>query len=138
MPSEYDYIEQIGTTYETSDKSHVRKLNNYFHQQQVLTVFDLIKKMQPNDYNRVIDLGCSDGGWLDDFKFMKFGNGIGIGISSDRVEKAKKRGYSETYATNADPATISTQEWEQIGILHLFLQKFYFPLQIIYLKNLMI
>ncbi len=101
MPSEYDYIEQIGTTYETSDKSHVRKLNNYFHQQQVLTVFDLIKKMQPNDYNRVIDLGCSDGGWLDDFKFMKFGNVIGIDISSDRVEKAKKRGYSETYATNA-------------------------------------
>lgn len=101
VPTEYDYIQQIGTTYETSQKPHVKKLNNYFHQQQTKTVFDLIQKMQLDDYNRVIDLGCSDGGWLNDYKAMKFCNVVGIDISSERAEKAKKRGYSETFVTNA-------------------------------------
>lgn len=101
MPTEYDYIEKIGTTYESSNNPEVKKINDYFHKKQVKVVSNLIKKLQLKDYSKVVDLGCSDGGWLDDYKAMKFLKVVGIDISSERAQKAKKRGYSETYVNNA-------------------------------------
>jgi len=100
MGTEYDFIEKIGGTYETAEPE-VKKINCYFHGRQVKTVLDLLKKMKLNNYERIIDLGCSDGGWFEDYQKMKFQKIIGIDISSERAEKAKKRGYFETFATNS-------------------------------------
>ncbi len=101
MKNEYDYIERIGNTYESYNDSATRKINYFFHKQQVKTVVDLLKKMKLQEFERVIDLGCSDGGWLEDYKLMSFRNIIGIDISKERTEKAKSRGYSEVFDTNA-------------------------------------
>ncbi len=100
MPTEYDNIDRIGGTYETAEPE-VKKINHYFHGRQVKTVFDLVKKMKLQNFDRIIDLGCSDDGWLDDYKKMEFQKIVGIDISSERADKAKKRGFFETFATNA-------------------------------------
>ncbi len=101
MGTEYDFIARIGGTYETA-KPEVKKINYYFHGRQVKTVFDLLKKMKLKNYERIIDLGCSDGGWFEDYKKMEFQKIVGIDISTERAEKAKKRGYFETFATNSN------------------------------------
>jgi len=43
MPTEYDFIERIGGTYETAEPDSL-KINYYFHGRQVKTVSDLLKK----------------------------------------------------------------------------------------------
>lgn len=101
MSSEYDYIDVIGNTFETSQYSSRRKIGLFHHKKQVMVVSELLKKMNNSNYDRIIDLGCSNGGWYNDYKKMEFKKIIGIDISQERANEAKKRGYSETYVCNS-------------------------------------
>ena len=63
---------------------------------------DRIKITSSDSYEkRLIDLGCSEGGWLHDYKQMTFKKIIGIDISKERSSIAKKRGYDKTHVCNA-------------------------------------
>ncbi len=101
MNSEYNNIDVIGSTFETASNPYTKKIRTFYHKQQVKTVNDLIKKMVLKDFGRIIDLGCSDGGWYDDYKNMSFKKIIGVDISEERLLKAKQRGYNETHVCNA-------------------------------------
>lgn len=101
MPTEYDYIDVIGTTHEISRNYADKKMNAYYHKQEVKTVQKLLKKMNLQNYGNVVDLGSSIGTWYNDYKKLNFQKIIGIDISSERAEEAKKRGYDEVYVCNA-------------------------------------
>ena len=101
MPTEYDNIDIIGTTHDISRNFVDEMMNKYYHKQEVLTVQELLSKMNLNNFNSVIDLGCSVGTWFDNFKKFGFQKIIGIDISKERADKAKARGYNETYICNA-------------------------------------
>jgi len=101
MPTEYDYIDKIGNTYETASDPSAQKIKNYYHKKQVQTVNDLLKKMKFKNFKRIIDLGCSTGGWFNHYKSLSFKDIIGIDISDERAYEAKQRGYHETYVCNA-------------------------------------
>jgi len=101
MPTEYDNIDIIGTTHEISKDNTEKRLNAYYHKQEVKTLKNILKKMNVNDFESVIDLGCSIGTWYKDFKNYGFKKIIGIDISKERAEIAKKRGYNEVHVCNA-------------------------------------
>jgi len=101
MPTEYDYIDIIGTTHETYNNQTEKKLKNYYHKQEVGTVSNLLKKMKLNNYESVLDLGTSIGTWYTDYRNFGFKKIIGIDISKERAEIAKKRGYDEIHVCNA-------------------------------------
>lgn len=101
MPTEYDFIDIIGNTYESSSIEGTQKIGFFHHKKQVDTVSLMLKKMNFSNYDKVIDLGCSNGGWFDDYKKMNFRKIIGIDISKERVNQAKIRGCDETYVCNA-------------------------------------
>lgn len=101
MPTEYDNINIIGTTHETS-KDHTEKLmNEYYHKQEVKVVTNLLKKMKLDNFENVIDLGSSIGTWYHDFRNFGFKKVIGVDISEERAKIAKKRGYDEVHICNA-------------------------------------
>lgn len=101
MPTEYDYIDVIGTTHETSKDSTEKKMNAYYHRQEVHTVKELLEKMKLSDYREIVDLGSSVGTWYHDYKRLDFKKVIGIDISKERAIEAKKRGYDEVHICNA-------------------------------------
>jgi len=101
MPTEYDNIDIIGTTHETSKDSTEKLMNEYYHKQEVKVVTNLLKKMKLDDHENVIDLGSSIGTWYHDFKNLGFKKVIGIDISEERANIAKKRGYDEVHICNA-------------------------------------
>lgn len=101
MPTEYDNIDVIGTTHEISRDDTDRKMNDYYHKQELSTVKDLLKRMKFSEYSQLIDLGCSIGTWYDDYRNMGFKRIIGIDISEERLKIAKKRGYDEVHCCNA-------------------------------------
>ncbi len=101
MVSEYNNIDVIGSTFETASNAATKKIRSFYHNQQVKTVNYIIKKMGLKDFGRIIDLGCANGGWYDDYKNMLFKKIIGIDISEERANKAKQRGYNETHVCNA-------------------------------------
>src|SRR5690348_9948385 len=101
MPNEYDYIDIIGTTHETSKNSTEKRMNAYYHKQEVKTVQKLLQKMNLTNYESVIDLGCSIGTWYQSYKKFGFKKIVGIDISQERAMEAKKRGYDEIHVCNA-------------------------------------
>ncbi len=101
MPTEYDNVDVIGTTHESSRNNTEVKMNNYYHVQELSTVNDLLKRMKFSQYDQLIDLGCSIGTWYNDYKNMGFKHIIGIDISKERLQIAKKRGYDEVHCCNA-------------------------------------
>jgi len=101
MPTEYDNIDIIGTTYEASKDSTEEKMNAYYHKQEVSTVAKLVQKMKLSEFENVVDLGTSIGGWYQDYKKFGFKRIIGIDISEERINIAKKRGYDEVHVCNA-------------------------------------
>lgn len=101
MDTEYDHIESIGSTYELGRNITEKKLGLFFHQQQTKTVSKILTNMDLKNYDRVIDLGCSNGGWFKDYQNLGFKKIIGIDVSEDRIKQAKERGFHETYVTNA-------------------------------------
>ena len=101
MPTEYDNIDVIGTTHESSKNSTEEKMNSYYHKQEVTTVTDILKIMKLSEFQEIIDLGCSIGTWYKDFKKLGFKRIIGIDISRERANTAKKRGYDEVHVCNA-------------------------------------
>ena len=101
MPTEYDNIDVIGTTHESSKNSTEEKMNSYYHKQEVSTVKELLQKLHSGNFESIIDLGCSVGTWYADFKNFGFKEIIGIDISKERAEIAKKRGYNEVHVCNA-------------------------------------
>ncbi len=101
MPTEYDNIDVIGTTHESSKNSTEEKMNSYYHKQEVSTIKELLQKLHSGNFESVIDLGCSVGTWYADFKNFGFKEIIGIDISEQRAEIAKKKGYSEVHVCNA-------------------------------------
>jgi len=101
MPTEYDNIDVIGTTHESSKNSTEEKMNSYYHKQEVRTVKELLQKLHSRNVESLIDLGCSVGTWYADFKNLGFKEIIGIDISEQRAEIAKKRGYNEVHVCNA-------------------------------------
>jgi len=92
MPTEYDNIDVIGTTHESSKNSTEEKMNSYYHKQEVSTVKELLQKLYSGNFESIIDLGCSVGTWYKDFKNFSFKDVIGIDISEQRAEIAKKKG----------------------------------------------
>lgn len=101
MPTEYNYIEDIGSTYESGRTLTEKRIGLFHHQEQVKTVLEIIRYMNLRP-TRLIDLGCSTGGWFKDFKKVEGLTAIiGIDISKDRLLEAKQRGYTETHCTNA-------------------------------------
>ncbi len=100
VKSEYDYIDIIGGTSETYKTETERLLNQYAHKKEVELAIKLINSMQANK-EHLLDLGCSIGSWLKDYQVMGFKNIIGVDISSERIEIASKRGYTETHVCNA-------------------------------------
>jgi len=101
MPTEYDNIDVIGRTHESSKNSTEEKMNSYYHKQEVNTVTELLQKLHFRNFESVVDLGCSVGTWYADFKNFGFKKIIGIDISEQRAEIAEKRGYSEIHVCNA-------------------------------------
>ncbi len=99
--TEYDNIDIIGRTHETYKDKTEKRLLQYYHKQEVNTVSYLLKKMNLQDFNQVIDLGTSIGVWYNDYKKFNFKKVIGIDISSERANEAKKRGYDEVHVCNA-------------------------------------
>jgi len=91
MPTEYDNVDVIGTTHESSRNNTEIKMNNYYHMQELATVNDLLKRIKFSQYDQLIDLGCSIGTWYNDYKNMGFKRIIGIDISKERLQIAKKR-----------------------------------------------
>ena len=101
MPTEYDNIDVIGTTHEISKDNTEGKMNDYYHRQELSTVKELLKRIKFFQYDQLIDLGCSIGTWFNDYKNMGFKRIIGIDISEERLQIAKKRGYDEVHCCNA-------------------------------------
>ncbi len=99
--TEYDNIDIIGITHETYKDIHEKQLLQYYHKQEVNSVLNLIKKMNLQDFEQVIDLGTSIGVWYNDYKKFNFQRVIGVDISSKRANEAKKRGYDEVHVCNA-------------------------------------
>jgi len=99
--TEYDNIDIIGRTHETYKDSAEKLILDYYHKQEVGTVSYLLKKMKLRDFSQVVDLGTSIGVWYNDYKNLNFNKVIGIDISSERAEKAKKRGFDEVHVCNA-------------------------------------
>lgn len=101
MSTEYDNIDVIGTTHEISRNETDRKMNGYYHKQELASVIELLEQMKLENFEQVIDLGCSIGTWYGDYRRLGFKHIIGIDISEERLEIAKKRGYDETHCCNA-------------------------------------
>ena len=101
MPTEYDNIDVIGTTHESSKNSTEEKMNSYYHKQEVSSVKELLAGLEYKDFESLVDLGCSVGTWYKDFKNFGFKEIIGIDISEERAEIARKRGYNEVHVCNA-------------------------------------
>ena len=99
--TEYDNINVIGITHETYKDSAEKLILDYYHKQEVGTISYLLKKMNLQDFEKVVDLGTSIGVWYDDYKNLTFRKVIGIDISSERAKEAKKRGYDEVHVCNA-------------------------------------
>jgi len=99
--TEYDNIDIIGITHETYKDKTEKQLLQYYHKQEVNTVSYLLKKMNLQDFEQVIDLGTSIGVWYNDYKKFTFKKVIGVDISSKRANEAKKRGYDEVHVCNA-------------------------------------
>jgi len=99
--TEYDNIDVIGITHETYKDKTEKQLLQYYQKQEVNTVSYLLKKMNLQDFEQVIDLGTSVGVWYNDFKKLTFKKVIGVDISSKRANEAKKRGYDEVHVCNA-------------------------------------
>ena len=60
-----------------------------------------ISYKEGNNYESVLDLGTSIGTWYTDYRNFGFKKIIGIDISKERAEIAKKRGYDEVHVCNA-------------------------------------
>ncbi len=101
MPTEYDNIDVIGTTHEISSFDVDKIMNSYYHNREVSVVSELLSKLRLNNFNNLVDLGCSIGTWYNDFKIFGFEKITGIDISKERGLKAKKRGYDEIHICNA-------------------------------------
>ena len=114
MPTEYDYIDIIGTTHEIAKNFADEKMNEYYHKQEVRMVQKLVQKMNLTNYENVIDLGCSIGTWYPDYKKLGFKRIVGIDISEERANEAKKRGYDEVHICNASKLPFENESVEII------------------------
>lgn len=101
MTTEYDNIDNIGTTHEFFRDNAEKRMKEYYHKQEVSTVKKLLKKLEIYKCESMIDLGCSVGTWYNDFRKMKFQKIIGIDISEERARTAKNKGYDEIHVCNA-------------------------------------
>ncbi len=101
MSTEYDNIDRIGGTYLDYRNETERLLEIYTHKQYVKCVERLLKLTNMTNRQRVVDLGCSYGAWLEDLKQMGFKEIVGVDISQSRLDQAKER-YNETYCCNAN------------------------------------
>lgn len=95
--TEYSYVDIIGGTFLDVKSNTEKFLEQYYHKSEVKTVCKLLDGYK---LHTVVDLGCSIGAWYHDFKKMGFQKIIGVDISKERLEYAKKR-YDETYCCNA-------------------------------------
>jgi len=114
VQTENDYKDIIGTTFETYDNITEQRVMQYHHKQELVTVKGLMEKMNISNFDQIIDLGCSDGSWYNDFKSMGFKKLIGIELSTERAEKARKRGYDEVFNCNAKKTPITSDSTEFI------------------------
>jgi len=100
MATEYNYIDIIGGTPPKEMVGITKKMWTYTHIQDVKTLQKILKEMNFQDYEELIDLGCSIGRWYQDYKKLGFKKIIGIDISKERANEAKKRGYDEVHVCN--------------------------------------
>lgn len=63
MATEYDYIDIIGGTPPKEMVGITKKMWTYTHIQDVKTLQKILKEMNFQDYEELIDLGCSIGRW---------------------------------------------------------------------------
>jgi len=101
VPTEYDYIDIIGSNHENFRNLTEKKINAYYHLQELKTLKNLLLKINFNDYDNVIDLGTSYGAWCSDYKQLGFRTVTGIEISPERAKIAEKRGYDKVHVCNA-------------------------------------
>src|SRR3972149_5529240 len=99
--TEYDNIDIIGETCEHFKNNTEKILLEYYQKQDEHIVAQLLEKMKLKNFEQVIDLGCSIGVWHDFYRQQKFKKIIGIDISKERAEIAKKRGFNEIHICNA-------------------------------------
>lgn len=99
--TEYDNIDIIGETCEHFKNNTEKILLKYYQTQDEHTVSQLFEKMKLKNFEQVIDLGCSIGVWYNFYRQQKFKKIIGIDISKERAEIAKKRGFNEIHICNA-------------------------------------
>lgn len=95
--SEYTYIDIIGKSYLSAKNKTEKFLLDYYHDSE----FNAVKKiLQKFSFTNVVDLGCGEGAWIDDYKKLGFKKLIGIDISEERLKIAKNNGLSEIYCCN--------------------------------------
>lgn len=99
--TEYDNIEIIGGTYLDGKNPTEQHLSTYYHLSEIKVVKKLLQRTGLKSFDRVVDLGCSVGVWLSDYKNLGFSKVVGIDISEDRLKKATESGYDETHCCNA-------------------------------------
>ena len=101
MTTEYDNIDIIGRTHETSRDKTEQIMNSYYHKSEVSTVSKLLKEFNFTNRDNIVDVGSSVGVWFNDYKNLGFKKVIGIDISEERAKKAKELGYDEIHVCNA-------------------------------------
>lgn len=99
--TEYTYKKIIGRTCETFSTDYEKSILDYYHKQELSSIIELIKKMGLENFDQIVDLGCSVGVWYDDFKNLSFKRIIGVDISEERAALAKKRGFDDVHVCNA-------------------------------------
>jgi len=96
MKTEYDYINNIGTTHETYTNMTDKIMNEYYHKREVASVSELLQLLLPKNREDIIDIGISIGTWLNDYHNFGFKKITGIDISEERAKKAF--GYSPKFS----------------------------------------
>ncbi len=94
---EYENINKIGNTWEDTNLDTDRRFCAYDKKTRERIV---AKLLHGEKKDRVLDLGCSIGAWYPFLRAQKSKHIIGVDISKERLEIAKKRGYDEVALTS--------------------------------------
>jgi len=95
--------------YARSEKHH------WWHRARRHIIFTLLSRYAPQNHGKVLDVGCGPGTTMSYLK--KFGQVIGIDISSDAVKFCRDSGHKYTMCASAEKLPIKDEEFPLITML---------------------
>ena len=105
------HIQKIGGTFENPGGDVERNYNKYDKKSRQTVVRDFFKGEKRDS---VLDLGCSIGAWSEFLKLSGFKKRVGIDLSEERLEKARKREYTEVYLMSGTDTGFQDESFDAV------------------------